>query len=436
MKIASISVTALAAALLTGPTHAGLPDKEDRRLRQRLARKLKKNGKDKGNDDKSEEKVGGTISIVEFCQSRIPSYYDSGEVSTASTVISHTSAPWIQLNLSGTVLASDAKLILIGGEDIEVEVLTANALEANRFSSVFGGSSVAIWLVSSSTQGEADPSRVVVSEVSVGICNDPDKDGDGVAESICGNDDDRIASTDVRAGRIGGCTGWLISENVFIQAGHCGTPNTGTRIHFTFGDGVAHSRNQYAVDVATYRGLDEGVGRDWGAGRLHANRSTGQFPGIAQQKKCLAAGGSDGCGWYTLGTVPSDTARNNIRITGYGTYDDNGLTTRRQRTHAGALASIEENHLRYVLDTTGGNSGSPVIHEETGHAIGVHTHGGCSTGGANSGTRIDREDFAAHVEWLLRSCTSDVECNDGNPDNGKCVRIMKKRIFFLSQYVY
>ncbi|MGA0061370.1 MAG: hypothetical protein ACO3RU_17495, partial [Planctomycetota bacterium] len=34
------------------------------------------------------------------------------------------------------------------------------------------------------------------------------------------------------------------------------------------------------------------------------------------------------------------------------------------------------------------------IHENTGHAIGVHTHGGCSsTGGCNSGTRIDRNDI-------------------------------------------
>lgn len=44
--------------------------------------------------------------------------------------------------------------------------------------------------------------------------------------------------------------------------------------------------------------------------------------------------------------------------------------------------------MRYQTDTEGGNSGSPVIDEATGNAVGVHTHGGCSTsgGGNNSGT--------------------------------------------------
>ena len=66
----------------------------------------------------------------------------------------------------------------------------------------------------------------------------------------------------------------------------------------------------------------------------------------------------------------------------------------------------------------GGNSGSPVIHEETGHAVGVHTHGGCSSGG-NHGTRVDRSDFAAHVEFLMRTCAQDSDCSDGIWCNGE-----------------
>ena len=64
----------------------------------------------------------------------------------------------------------------------------------------------------------------------------------------------------------------------------------------------------------------------------------------------------------------------------------------------------------------GGNSGSPVVHEETGEAIGVHTHGGCSeTGGSNSGTRIDRPDFANHVAFLTAVCDSDAQCDAMSP---------------------
>ena len=59
-----------------------------------------------------------------------------------------------------------------------------------------------------------------------------------------------------------------------------------------------------------------------------------------------------------------------------------------------------------------------MIHEETGHVIGVHTHGGCSaTGGYNQGTRIDRPDFAAHIDFLTKSCTENSNCGGGNCQN-------------------
>lgn len=65
------------------------------------------------------------------------------------------------------------------------------------------------------------------------------------------------------------------------------------------------------------------------------------------------------------------------------------------------------------ISLQGGNSGSPVVHEETGLAIGVHTHGGCSaTGGSNQGTRIDKPEFKAHVDSLLAPCTQDSDCDD------------------------
>ena len=188
--------------------------------------------------------------------------------------------------------------------------------------------------------GNGNTSRVVVSNVKVGLCRD-----DGIANSICGDLDDRIPSTDVRMGRIGGCTGWLISEDVFIQAGHCGTPSSSTRIHFVFGTGNAAPEDQYAVDVTSYQGVNGGVGNDWGAGRLFPNSVTGKLPGVAQSEKC----GSSGCGWFNLGPVPSTTSGNNIRITGYGTA---AVDSRSQKTHVGALTTIGSDYIRYVPDTT------------------------------------------------------------------------------------
>eukprot|EP00547_Thalassionema_nitzschioides_P001440 CAMPEP_0194203414 /NCGR_PEP_ID=MMETSP0156-20130528/3196_1 /TAXON_ID=33649 /ORGANISM="Thalassionema nitzschioides, Strain L26-B" /LENGTH=523 /DNA_ID=CAMNT_0038929161 /DNA_START=86 /DNA_END=1653 /DNA_ORIENTATION=+ len=335
--------------------------------------------------------------VARVCETNHSHNYDSGIVTADVHEISSKvkDTPWIQLNLSNSNLAPGAKIVLTGkalnGEAI-IQVLDSDALLAsNGYSAEIEGNSVSVELVSDAKSTE---SRLVISDYTTGTCDD-----DVTADTICGDDDDRAASTDVRNGRIGGCTGWLISEDVFIQAGHCGTPSSSTRIHFTYGVSGAPLEDQYAVDVASYVGVNGGVGNDWGAGRLLPNSVTGKKPGVAQGEKC----GSPGCGWYTLGTVPSAITDNNIRITGYGTA---AVDSRSQKTHVGPLSTIASTYLRYRPDTTGGNSGSPVIHEETGDAIGVHTHGGCSaTGGSNQGTRIDIPAFSSHVSMLLGGTT-------------------------------
>ena len=277
--------------------------------------------------------------VATVCESMRPYSYNSGDTKAATTVVSIDQAPWIQLDLSGSDLAAGAQLTIVG--DSASQVITSKDLASNEFSAVFDGSSVSVELSSpGGVRGNGSTSRVVVSNVKVGLCKD-----DGIADSICGDVDDRIPSTDVRMGRIGGCTGWLISEDVFIQAGHCGTPSTSTRIHFVYGTGNAIPEDQYAVDVPTYQGVNGGVGNDWGVGRLLPNSITGKLPGVAQSEKC----GSSGCGWFTLGSVPTQTTGNNIRITGYGTA---AVDSRSQKTHVGALTTIASTYVRYVPDTT------------------------------------------------------------------------------------
>merc|ERR1719253_1123434 len=318
------------------------------------------------------------------CSTAFEHVYDSGFVGTAgaSHDVAHIGAESLQLDLGKSVLAGDARLILNDAEELD-----AAALAANGWSEVLPGARIAVTL-RSDTGGA--PSRLVVKGyVAGGVCDAPS------GQSICGTTDDRVNSTDPRQGRIGGCTGWLISEDVFIQAGHCGTPSASKRLHFTFGMSGAPVADQYAVEAGSYSGANGGGGNDWGVGRLLPNSQTGLLPGVAQSNEC----GSPGCGWYDLGPVPATAAGNDIRITGYGTAV---VANRRQKTHVGGLAHIGDTWLRYVPDTTGGNSGSPVVHEQTGLAIGVHTHGGCSsTGGSNMGTRIDRADFAAAINALL-----------------------------------
>ena len=68
-----------------------------------------------------------------------------------------------------------------------------------------------------------------------------------------------------------------------------------------------------------------------------------------------------------------------------------------QQTHTGPWMSANGTALNYAADTTGGNSGSPIVHEPTGIAIGIHTHGGCNDtpGTGNNGTSLTNPALAA-----------------------------------------
>jgi hypothetical protein len=246
------------------------------------------------------------------------------------------------LDLTFTELAADAKLVLSNSAGTKQELDAAALALGNGYSAMLDGDTVSLELVNGAGnlfRGGGKPSRVVVSAIKVGLCEDG-----VVAESLCGVDD-RVASYDVRQGRIGGCTGWLIGEDTFLQAGHCGTPLSSTRIHFTYGVSNAAPEDQYAVEYLSYFGRDGGIGNDFGVGRLLPNSVTGKKAGVAQSEKC----GGTPCGWYTLGTVPSSTSGNNIRITGYGIAD---IDSRSQKTHVDALTTITNSYLKYIPDTT------------------------------------------------------------------------------------
>ena len=314
-------------------------------------------------------------SIVPLCESLIPYFYDSGNningtlllnLNNATTttnltavVVSHPGAPWIQLDLSRTRLSPDARLILRGGSSTQVLDAHAIAYASNGYSAVFAGDAVSVELVvvrpppvvvvvggggrrrRRHLSGEATSSRIVVSNVLVGLCDDDPLVG---VESICGTEDDRYPSHDARQGRIalgGSCTAWLVSESVFVTAGHCGNATGRSRVHFTFGAGPADTENQYAVELSTYvrvyvGGLDD---PDWAVGRLLPNADTKLLPGVAQG------------GWYDIGTSAAAwSVGRTVRITGYGA-DDDPLRKLTQQTHAGTIISASTNYLRYSADS-------------------------------------------------------------------------------------
>jgi len=210
-------------------------------------------------------------------------------------------------------------------------------------------------------------------------------------ESQCGPTDDRTASNNALVGRIVpvGCTGWLMDGDRVITAGHClgAMDFLQFNVPRSLADGTIVNpgvRDQYRIDAASVVGRDTGTGDDWAVFRVLPNNVTNLLPAQAQG------------GTFQI----SRTDRpNTVRVTGYGT--DNGADNQTQQTHTGAAsypAPDSEGRVRinHSADTTGGNSGGPIINEAMqGVAVGIHTNAGCmATGGQNAGTS-----FANNQLW-------------------------------------
>ena len=134
-------------------------------------------------------------------------------------------------------------------------------------------------------------------------------------------------------------------------------------------------------------------GNDWAVGRLLPNEITG-----------LKAGEQQGC-WFNL-EYDEPVNRQEIRITGYGTNKQRDEDFIAQTTHVGPYRNVVDESnpyiLRYAADTTGGNSGGPVINEATGGAIGIHTNAGCRASGShNHGMSNHQPMFVSAVSRYL-----------------------------------
>jgi V8-like Glu-specific endopeptidase len=241
-----------------------------------------------------------------------------------------------------------------------------------RSTAYFNGEAVMVEVIAQPRSGK---NRLVLKSLDVGLAS-------GVGDSQCGATDDRVPSSDPRVGRLMPvvCTAWMINDcnRCFLSAGHCvGSIDT---VQFNVplsssGGSLNHPppQHQYAVDPASVQSNGgQGTGNDWAYFGCFPNSVTGLPPAVAQGA------------FFTL-QAPPPLAGNTIRITGHGS--DSGVNNFIQQTHAGPFVSDSGTVLGYQTDTQGGNSGSPVIWDQADVAIGIHTHGGCSSG-QNSGTDI------------------------------------------------
>ncbi|MEM9381832.1 MAG: trypsin-like serine protease [Planctomycetota bacterium] len=300
----------------------------------------------------------------------------------ASFTVEQRGAEWLRLYFGDVVLGGDplagtgAELRLLGLEDGGFQRMDAIEVERwRRSTAYFNGDTVVVevW-----AQPGTGTSRVQLDTVDMGLPSPVD------TRSICGPVDDRLPSSDPRAGRLlpVGCTAWLIDDcgGCFLTAGHC-TGNIAV-VEFNVPPSSSNGsinhpgpEDQYPVDGSSLQSNGgQGVGNDWAYFGTFANGTTG-----------LSAAAAQGA-TYSLSLPPAPGSAT-IRITGYGTDNSPPSRNQVQQTHTGPLVTNSGTTVQYRTDTTGGNSGSPVIWEENGAAVGIHTHGGCSSGGGqNSGT--------------------------------------------------
>ncbi len=295
---------------------------------------------------------------------------DSGPRMAYSTVVRAPGSAWIRLSFSDASLGRASYMVLTSLADGAHQRLNARTLaQWQNSSAYFNGDAVKVELYVAPKDANV---FVRMKEMVAGQ--------GGETESQCGTTDDRIASTDPRAGRMLtiGCTAWLIEDGRFVSAGHCTeSASLANTVEFNVPPSLSNGtivhpgpEDQYVIDDASRVFSNAGIGNDWGVFETFANSETGLT--------ALQAQGD----WFD---VVQDLGPATIRITGYGI--DTGTANQTQQTNTGPNAGSSGTTLRYRVDTEGGNSGSPVIDEATGKSIGIHTNAGCTSGGgSNSGT--------------------------------------------------
>ncbi|MGD9693698.1 MAG: trypsin-like serine protease [Phycisphaerales bacterium] len=329
----------------------------------------------------------------------------SGRASVYETVVRVADAPWLRLKFADVTLAPGSAILVTSLKDGYSQLLDSYALEAwGNTSAYFNGDALRVEIIANPRTGK---NRVVMLDLIAGL--------DAGFDTICGTTDDRVRSFDNRNGRGMpiGCSVWMIDDcaRCFVTAGHCSTSSLQViqfNVPLSLSNGTVQNpppQDQYPVDVSSKQSVNGGTGNDWGYFGVQRNTSTGMTPYEAYGQQA-----------YTLAAAAPAVSGQTIRITGYGTTSPANTLNQVQKTHTGPYVTKSGNLIRYAVDTTGGNSGSPVVDEGTGLAIGIHTHAGCSSGGgSNQGTAIDHPNFRAALASPRGVCTQGLYC-DVNAD--------------------
>lgn len=170
-------------------------------------------------------------------------------------------------------------------------------------------------------------------------------------------------------------TGFMISPNTMLTAGHCLKSSTTKAKSVTVYPGRSGSTKPLTAKMTKYYTDTKYTGSqaEWDYGIIVLDSNVGNTTG-----------------WFGLhGTSGSSIGTSNIKVTGYPA----DLPGNYMWTCGGTVSNITTNRFRHTADTAGGESGSPTYYYNSTYgnqAVGIHTHGG------NYSRRIT----ATLVNWL------------------------------------
>lgn len=323
-------------------------------------------------------------------------------------------AQWLRLTFAEATLAPGSYIQITSLKDGGTQRLDAGALALwGNTSAFFNGDAVTFELVAPPGDTETrvrmerlwygDPALIAALAMS-GLT----PPGTNAPVSLCGPDN-RVASTESRVGRLwghvnGSCTAWLISNGAVLTAGHCvdldpdgsgsqlpdGTLDLSGVMEFNVplsqangSVNMAAPEDQFPIDFTSFTwrfdGEGQGLGKDWAVFRINPNTTTGERAHV-------------GRGFFRV-TNGNPAVNATMRVTGFGS--DTGTANFTNQTDTGPYVGENSSGAniwhRYQVDTTGGNSGSPIIWTLNGYTVGIHTNAGCNSDGtgANNGTSFE-----------------------------------------------
>lgn len=195
----------------------------------------------------------------------------------------------------------------------------------------------------------------------------------------------RITAND-GSGWIG--TGWLVNRRVLLTAGHCVymADHGGwvQQIEVIPGrDGATFPFNScIATSFRSVQGWTTDTNRDY------------DYGAILLPETCAYG---DNLGWFGYQVHDDDNLKTlTVNISGYPGDKPQGT----QWFLSGGIKKVDTFEFEYDIDTTGGQSGSPVwITQDDGirYGVGVHTDGASD---GNSATRITQEAFNNIAGWI------------------------------------